>query len=52
MKFRLKVKVNSRRWMVGMVVYDNMAQAEDRIQELEAKGIKAIVVDEFGGKLK
>ena len=52
MKFRLKVNVKGRTWKLGLNVYETYEDAIERQTELKVIGIKSIIVDEFGGKLK
>lgn len=52
MKYRLKAKVSSRRWKLGVVVYSTLEEAQKRAREMTSLGVKVIIVDEFGGKLK
>ena len=52
MKFKLKVQVSKSKWKLGIRAYDTLIEAENRQKELIACGIKSIIVDEFGGKIK
>lgn len=51
MKYRLNVKVNKRKWRLGIVIYDTFLEAQVRQKELRLVGITSKIVDEFGGKL-
>ncbi len=46
MKFRLKVKINSKRWKVGTNSYNSLQEANKRVEELSAVGIVAKVYSE------
>lgn len=52
MKFRLKVKATKKMWKLGLHVYDSYEDAAKRQNELKSHGIKSVIVDELGGKLK
>lgn len=52
MKYRLRVNVTSKVTKLGINVYDTFLKAQTRQLELDMIGIKSVVVDEFGGKIK
>lgn len=43
--YRLKVKVNSRKWKLGINVYKSIEDAEARKKEMEAVGHKVKIVE-------
>ena len=49
--YRLKIKLNSKLWKLGINVYQNMQSAQVRQQQLKDLGITSIIVDHIGGEL-